>query len=500
LKREHNLKSSGKDLFDAAVYKDGDSTTSFHAMIRNLATATKTAEPTPFHHLLATLAQEGRLLRLYTQNVDGIDTSLPPLATQTPLPKKGPWPKTVQLHGTLEHMTCTKCHRISAFDPALFDGPSPPACRHCEETDGIRTQHAGKRSHGIGVLRPRMVLYNEHNPDDEAIGSVVKSDLRTRPDALIVVGTTLKVPGVKRIVKEMCGTVRDRKDGVTVWINNDPPPALKDYEWDLIVQGPCDEVAARAAMRKWDEPEPELQLITDEAVEKVKRENGQPLVVIQSPSKKNRTVERVAGVLTPAASPKMKASAVVVPAAGAKGPGGKKQGTLGGGAKRKLEDAKAATKKTTANKRAAPKKKTAAAKANAPKNLSGIKINFKVGKPNTAPIAIKPDPITSKPPKSQNPPPSSQQQEAIYIINPTTTYDYRDATLQPVSPSSARNNGSPPYSAPVSNGKKSYGELVGSGPKTPTGRESPEERRRIITPPRVPNGMGNLLLVGDSQE
>ena len=52
----------------------------------------------------------------------------------------------------------------------------------------IRTEQAGNRRHGIGGLRPRMVLYNEGNPDDEAIGSMVTAELRARPDAASVVG------------------------------------------------------------------------------------------------------------------------------------------------------------------------------------------------------------------------------------------------------------------------------------------------------------------------
>ena len=34
------------------------------------------ASPTQFHHLLKAIAEEGRLHRLYTQNVDGLDTQL----------------------------------------------------------------------------------------------------------------------------------------------------------------------------------------------------------------------------------------------------------------------------------------------------------------------------------------------------------------------------------------------------------------------------------------
>lgn len=227
-------------------------------MVSSMSRLTKDAKPTEFHHMLATIAKEDRLLRLYSQNVDSIDTSLDPLKTTVPLRKdeEGKWPRTVQLHGGLDKMVCSKCHELSDFDADLFIGPVPPLCPRCEEINDIRTNHEGKRSHGIGKLRPRMVLYNEHNPDDVAIGKVTQDDLRRRPDAVIVAGTTLKVPGVRRIVREMCGVVRDRRGGVAIWINNDLPPVAKDLEdcFDIIVRGPCDEVAKHAAMRRWYDP------------------------------------------------------------------------------------------------------------------------------------------------------------------------------------------------------------------------------------------------------
>ena len=241
-------------------------------------------------------------MRLYTQNVDGIDTSLPPLSTQVPLPKKGPWPKTVQVHGGLDYMVCSKCHVVKDFDAEQFKGPSPPPCPSCVENDEIR-QFADKRSHGIGRLRPRMVLYNEHNPDDESIGSCASYDMRMRPDAVIVAGTTLKVPGVRRIAREMCNIVRDRKDGVTVWLNNDPEPMGKDLEdkWDLVVKGPCDEVARYANMRRWDDPM-HYKTVTDEDLNKV-RERQRAEVIIGTPRKPG--VLRNAGQLTPGQSPRI---------------------------------------------------------------------------------------------------------------------------------------------------------------------------------------------------
>lgn len=251
---KHKIKGGGKSLFDASVYKDDKSTEEFHKMVRELSSLTKEAKPTPFHHMLATIAQEGRLMRLYSQNVDCLDTSLKPLATNIPLNTKAPWPVTIQLHGGLEKMQCTKCSHVNGFDGSLFQGPEPPLCAECKEADFVRTEFGGKRSHGIGRLRPRMVLYNEYNPDEDAIGKVSQADLRRVPDAVIVVGTSLKVPGVRRIVRELCLATRSKRDGFTAWINLDPVPQAPDMKdlWDLVVRGKCDDIAGLLNLPRWD--------------------------------------------------------------------------------------------------------------------------------------------------------------------------------------------------------------------------------------------------------
>ncbi|KAH8676248.1 DHS-like NAD/FAD-binding domain-containing protein [Xylariales sp. PMI_506] len=330
LRTQHKLKASGKQLFDASVYKNRDSTESFHDMVRELAQQTKTAQPTPFHHMIASIAQEGRLLRLYTQNVDGIDTAMPPLATAVPLNTKAPWPKTIQLHGGLEKMVCSKCTEISTFDGSLFTGPEPPLCKGCVETDNVRTSHAGKRSHGIGKLRPRMVLYNEYNPDEEAIANVVKADVRARPDAIVVVGTSMKIPGVRNIVKDMCKVIRDRKDGITAWINIDPEPSGVELKncWDIVVRGKCDDVASLVGLPHWDDS-PALGddvKVNDADFEQVKETlratelevripkspdvSGDPIKEeagdIIPTGAKPKAVSKVRGIPTPTASPKMR--------------------------------------------------------------------------------------------------------------------------------------------------------------------------------------------------
>lgn len=179
-----------------------------------------------------------------------------PLATRVPLNHKGPWPKTIQLHGSLEKMHCTKCKEVKDLDPRIFVGSGTPDCPSCTEVDRLRTGIAGKRSHGIGRLRPRIVLYNEHNPDEDAIGQVSVSDIKSSPDAVIVVGTTLKIPGVRRMVKQLCSKARGKRNGLAVWINLDPQgPQGIDFKdcFDLVVEGKADDVATLVGLPHWDE-------------------------------------------------------------------------------------------------------------------------------------------------------------------------------------------------------------------------------------------------------
>ncbi|KAK9447433.1 DHS-like NAD/FAD-binding domain-containing protein, partial [Limtongia smithiae] len=264
LKTDYKLKgATGQSLFDSSVYADAGTTGMFHSMVSDLHARSVAAKEvsTPFHRMLSRLAVEKKLLRLYTQNVDCIEVGLEGLQTEVPLPLRAPWPRTIQLHGGLQTMVCAKCGWLGPFDPSIFSGQDPasdtdgasspapsstpprgtsPECGECLEFDAVR-KVVGKRTQGIGRLRPRIVLYNEFNPDADAIGAVSASDLKSRPDALFVVGTSLKIPGVKRIVREMAHAVH-LAGGTVVWVNDvDEPPAGKMFEgcFDLLLMGDC---------------------------------------------------------------------------------------------------------------------------------------------------------------------------------------------------------------------------------------------------------------------
>ena len=324
LPKKHNLKASGKLLFDAAVYQDDALMAPFHELVRSLSIESAKTKPTKFHEMLARLGKENRLKRLYTQNIDGLETSMKPLETEIPLNVKGRWPVTIQLHGSIQKMVCQKCRFLCDLNPNQFTQPDPPECHECSEKNEIR-QTTGQRSHGVGRMRPRIVLYNEHNPDEEAITSVMNADIRSRPRVLVVAGTSLKIPGVRRLVKSLCAVIRSRKDGVTMFINNEPP-AGKEFDncFDLIVQGSTDEVADLVQLKHWEDstpyevllPEPQFGAKPTSDAELSSSENETEKassgieVVIKTPKKRPRSET---GLFTPSSSHDEKPARKITP-------------------------------------------------------------------------------------------------------------------------------------------------------------------------------------------
>ncbi|KAI1791933.1 DHS-like NAD/FAD-binding domain-containing protein, partial [Ganoderma leucocontextum] len=257
LKKNHLTLASGKDLFDSSVFNSEDTTSLFCQMIAQLSQLSEAAEPTMFHQFLRILDDRRCLFRVYTQNIDaleeksGLTFGVPefnskrrkPLSREEKAPPDAPpveapsadraqpneprasglrsplvgIPKCIPLHGTLQLMhcmICTQSYPLRDFIDSLVSG-TPPPCPQCTALEETR-QLIGKRSHGVGRLRPSIVLYNEDHKNGEEVGNVVWKDLmgslkgkgRTGADLLLVVGTSLRVPGTKRIVREFSKAMR----------------------------------------------------------------------------------------------------------------------------------------------------------------------------------------------------------------------------------------------------------------------------------------------------
>nr|VWO99962.1 Uncharacterized protein [Ganoderma boninense] len=223
-KKNHPTLVSGKDLFDASVFNYKRTTSLFCQMIAKLSQLSEDAEPTAFHRLLGALDGRGSLMRVYTQNIDALETKaglsfgLPEWGGKRSSPMGHH--RCIPLHGTLQWMhcaTCTHSYPLRDFLSSLVSGQLPlcPQCVALEETRRL----VAKRSRGVGKLRPSLVLYNEDHRDAEIVGHIVEKDLMGKrsaaPDLLLVVGTSLQVPGTRRIVREFSKVVQCRYSAPT---------------------------------------------------------------------------------------------------------------------------------------------------------------------------------------------------------------------------------------------------------------------------------------------
>ncbi|KAI1845936.1 hypothetical protein JX265_011168 [Neoarthrinium moseri] len=333
-RRLRNMK--GRDLFDCNIWSDPLKTSVFYRFATTLRQKVREVEPTTTHHFIARLRDIGKLTRVYTQNIDeiekkiGLSTDLnvgagnkrrksakqqqladeknsdesPPQtqgdddpggkdstqSSQTPesgegvkqrpstTPDKGV--ECVFLHGSLQSLRCFVCAKLCDWDQdereSLTLSGEQPECPHCAGATAAR-QERGKRALGVGKLRPDIVLYGEEHPQSDLISPIVQHDLSVGPDLLLVLGTSLRVHGLKVMVREFAKSVH-QKGGKVVFINFTKPSEsiwgdVIDYwiEWD------CDAWVDDLKQRKptlWMSPEAivEHERLKREALAEKKKE------------------------------------------------------------------------------------------------------------------------------------------------------------------------------------------------------------------------------------
>ncbi|KAI0410449.1 DHS-like NAD/FAD-binding domain-containing protein [Xylaria grammica] len=317
-----NLRNmKGRDLFDCNIWADPLKTSVFYRFATSLRQRVKDVEPTITHRFIAQMRDVGKLARVYTQNIDeiekkiGLSTDLKhgfgnkkrkpvkqqlsdlekeEVAQSTEVvstvgamdtvqlsqksedvasalskphaslsPEKGV--ECVFLHGSLHSLRCFVCGKLCNWDEDGRESRTlsgeQPECPHCAGATAAR-QEKGKRALGIGKLRPDIVLYGEEHPQSDLISPIVQHDLAAGPDLLLVLGTSLRVHGLKVMVKEFAKAVH-KKGGKVIFINFTKPSEsvwgdVLDYwiDWD------CDAWVEDLKTRK-----PLLWLTADERLE-----------------------------------------------------------------------------------------------------------------------------------------------------------------------------------------------------------------------------------------
>jgi NAD-dependent histone deacetylase SIR2 len=219
----------GQELFDATLFRNEKTIKCFYTFMAELRSLISNANPTLTHEFIQSLTNKGQLLRCYTQNIDYLEEVLD-------IP-------TIQLHGTMKEVKCTLCSAQYDFKDeyeTMFRQGEAPVCPQCESFDAERVR-LGKRQLAMGTLRPAIVLYNEEHPNGETIGQLQVSDLKKKPDLMIVMGTSLKIPALKKFIKQAARIIHSKPGGCVVFVNKTSPTKEWEKVFDYEVLGDSDE-------------------------------------------------------------------------------------------------------------------------------------------------------------------------------------------------------------------------------------------------------------------
>ncbi|KAI5956500.1 HST3 [Candida jiufengensis] len=236
----------GQDLFDINLFRDNLSLSIFCTFMESLYKSTLLAKPTETHKFLKHLKDKGKLLRCYTQNIDSLEknvnlnlgieisnfeennekncNSISAIIPNKNQKFKENWNSldVIQLHGNLHKLSCTQCFKNFNWSneyQTQFNQGLNPECSNCYAKYEERL-YSGKRITGnIGILRPDIVLYGENHPQSEILSLGLSNDLKLKPDLLIIMGTSLKVDGVKKLVKSLANEIHKKPNGKVIFVN-----------------------------------------------------------------------------------------------------------------------------------------------------------------------------------------------------------------------------------------------------------------------------------------
>lgn len=145
----------------------------------------------------------------------------------------------------------------------------------------------------VGSLRPAIVLYDEVHPSGDEIGLIQTQDIARKPDMLIIMGTSLKVHGLKKLVKDFAKVVHASKtstsgtkstkswQGKVVFVNKTAPGNEWEDVIDYHVSGETDRWVEKV-LEDWKKMRPsdwEVQQTLDgDGVFKVVKESASAMV------------------------------------------------------------------------------------------------------------------------------------------------------------------------------------------------------------------------------
>lgn len=239
----------GQDLFDISLFRDELTLEIFCTFMEKLYASSVEATPTETHKFIKLLKDKKKLLRCYTQNIDDLESKID-LNTGVKLNEfdlnhfNKFWKPldVIQLHGNLNELSCTQCFSNFSWDKhyqSLLSNGENPECMNCYKKYQDRLYQGKRLTGSIGILRPNIVLYGENHPQSDILSQGLTSDLRLNPDLLLIMGTSLKVDGVKKLVRNLSSIIHQR-NGKVIFINKTPVSGSWEKFIDYQILSDCD--------------------------------------------------------------------------------------------------------------------------------------------------------------------------------------------------------------------------------------------------------------------
>eukprot|EP00934_Nitzschia_sp_Nitz4_P001355 Nitzschia sp. Nitz4//scaffold2_size372955//333736//338351//NITZ4_000472-RA/size372955-processed-gene-0.138-mRNA-1//-1//CDS//3329546925//1355//frame0 len=234
--------SCPEDLFDLSFFMDEPGP--FYAFAKHLyypQGEEKKVEPSDSHRLLALLEQRKMLLRVYSQNIDGLE-NVAGVSNK----------KIVYAHGSLQWAKCTRCQR-KVFSDEIMPSIRTGTVARCRAEKKLRRGSSSSSAATPPGSSPRESLQRQkkrpRTPTEEVCGGVIKPCVtffgetlndtvrrsletdREKVDALVVIGTSLSVARAPE----------------------DEPDFRENYVFDAYLLGYCDDVTRCLAKRLFEE-------------------------------------------------------------------------------------------------------------------------------------------------------------------------------------------------------------------------------------------------------
>lgn len=214
-------------IFDLEEFKMDPSL--FYAFAKDVMPSND-LRPSPTHCFIAELERRGKLLRNYSQNIDGLER-------RAGVPKE----RVILCHGSFLTATCMRAScgaKIPGSEIAAeVAAGSVPICRKCI-TPGVAARSEDNENSDddqemdastMGVLKPDIVFFGENLPRN--VSDNLENDV-SRADLVLVLGTSLQVAPVARIPQYF------RDDVPRILVNRE----LVSYDFDVELLGDCDVV------------------------------------------------------------------------------------------------------------------------------------------------------------------------------------------------------------------------------------------------------------------